>query len=950
MPMGSEYRILGELEALQDRVLVELGSPRLRALLARLLINRGHPVTADRLVEDLWKDVPPDTARHTLHVYLSRLRKALGEDAARLEHTGTGYRFSIEPTELDAARFEQLAADGRAALARNDAETAATELSKALALWRGPTLAEFADQPFARDEATRLDELKLATLEQRIWADLDLGHHGQITEELQDLTIQHPFRETFWEQLMLALYRCGRQTDALRAYQAVRANLAEELGIDPGPALQRMEDRILSQDPNLDPTDRATSGGPPGGMPVQRTSFIGREKELNLAGELLARCRLLTFTGPPGSGKTRLALRLATETVDDFPHGSFFVPLSAVADPKLVARTMAGVLGLSKVQDETLLDGIKAFLSERRLLLVLDNFEQILPAAPVVGQLLDAAPGLKVVVTSRSPLGLSGEQEFPVPPLRVPSLEDLPAIEELSGFDAVALFVARSRAVDPKFSLTAEAAATVAAITVRLDGLPLALELAAARMRLLTPVDLLARLEKRLTLLTRSPTDTADRHKTMRDAIAWSYELLEPSEQRLFRHLGVFTAGFTLEAAGAVTDLPESEVLDGIDSLLSRSLLYRPVDVGQARFGMLAMIREFASEELDKAGEYRQVGDRHAGFFLDLAETIEPQLTRDPGGSGSLQLASEIDNLRTALQFADETDQPDLGLKLANCIWRFWQSSNRLLEGRAWINKLLDHPAVSAEARAKGLTALAGLAYWQSDYQAAMESYSQALDIFQAAGDRYNEADTLYGMSLTANWAGDLSHGRQLAEEARSKFEDLGSSEGVGRALLAEAFALWKNKELEAAKETWETALAIIRDCGDQALANTALVGLASLTFQLGDRAEAMEIVLEGVEEASLSHNDHVTVWMLDFVAAFAAPALPEEAVRLAGAVDAMRREAGGGILPASLDIEDARSVATRVLDPAALRRAWALGQTMTLEQSVDRAYELGRLVSPVAR
>jgi predicted ATPase/DNA-binding SARP family transcriptional activator len=942
-----EFRILGRLEALQDGDPLELGSPRQRALFARLLVSPNKVITTNRLVEDLWHGDPPETARHTLHVYISRLRKALNDEAARLEHEGQGYRLSVGQDELDATRFERLASEGRAALARQDSDTASTLLRDALDIWRGPALTDVSDEPFARDDAIRLEELRLGTLEQRLWAELELGRHIEVVEELHELVSLHPFRETFWEQLMLALYRGGRQAEALRLFQTVRSKLAAELGIEPGPALRHLEEQILAQDPGLEHTIGPPSEAVPANLPLQRTSFVGRERELVQGATLVKRSRLLTLTGAPGSGKTRLALRLAADHQSEYPHGTFFVPLAAISTPRLFETAVARVLGLREVGGESPLAGIKAFLQHRRVLLILDNFEQILRAAPQVGELLDAGPNLTIMVTSRSPLGLAGEQEFPVPPLAVPPVDDLPDLDDLGRYDAVALFTARSQAADPNFELNAMNAAAIAAITARLDGLPLAIELAAARIRVLTPQDLQTRLEQRLTLLTEGPADTDDRHRTMRDAIAWSYDLLEAEDQALFRRLGVFVGGFTLEAAGEVAGLTDSETLDRVGSLLARSLLYRPVDVGYARYAMLEMTREFAREELAAAGTKQETAGRHAHYFLNLAKEIELGLTKEPGGTGVLRLTPEVANIRAALQYCLDNAEPDLGLSLAGSIWRFWQSSDQLLEGREWLESLLALPDASDEARAKALTALAGVAYWLADYDQALAYYDTALDLYRAGGDRFNAADTLYAMSLTAGWKGELDAAERYGEEARSNFEELRSVEGVGRAIMAQAFVMWKRGELAAARDLWEEFLTVIRESGDLALASTGLVGLAALTFHLGDRAEAMRIVWDGVEEATELQNAHVTVWMLDFVAAFGVSTDPEAALRIAGAVEALRREAGGGILPASLDVADARSAAAGLVSSGDLQQAWADGRGLGLEAAVREARQLAHLLIP---
>jgi len=940
-----DVRILGGLEVLRDGTQIDLGPPRQRVLLARLLINPGETVTTDRLVEDLWPGDVPDTARHALHVYVSKLRAALGPDRDRLTRRNTGYRLSIDPDELDAARFVKQVAQGRASLDRGDPDTAHAQLESALGMWRGPVLADIADEEFIRAETVRLNEVRLVALEQRVAAALELGLHDALVEELRDLTSQHPFRERFWEQLMLALYRCGRQAEALRVFQTARTQLAEELGIEPGPALRHLEERVLAQDPSLDLADTPDSSTAPNNLPLLRTSFIGRRRDLELGSKLLSESRLLTLTGPPGSGKTRMAIRLAADHVDEFPHGTFFVPLAAVTESNLIDTTIARTLGLREIPGEEPVEGLKAFLRNRRTLLLLDNFEHLIEGAPLISELLNAAPQIKILVSSRSALGLTGEQEFPITPLAVPAVGEPFDPADMQAYDAVALFVARARGSDPNFDLDSVNAPAVAEVTARLDGLPLAIELAAARIRLLTPQDLLARLGQSLAVLTGGPADAANRHRTLRNAIAWSYDLLEPDEKILFRRLGVFR-GFTLTAATAVTDLPEEAVFAGVDSLLSKSLIYRHADVGEARFAILETLREYALEQLDAAREREEAIRRYTAFFCRLAEECEPELTRETQHVAMQVLSRELDNIRHALVHALDADDPDPGLLLTGCIWRFWQSTGHLAEPIRWMEALLASERASDPARAKGLTGLAGLAYWQGNPTKALGRYEEVLDIFRGLGDRHGEAETLYGMSLSATWTGDVDAGERLADEARSVFEEIGAREGIGEVYMAQALMAHRRGDHAAARPLWEASLAISRDVGNHTLATTQLVGIAICAFHAREIEEAVQIALEALNEATDQENIPIASWMLDFIAAFAVSVAPEEAVRLAGAVDSFRQEAGGGMELEPLEIEDARTVASRVLDPDDLERAWSEGHAMILEQAVDYAREIERLVS----
>jgi len=877
-----------------------------------------------------------------LQVYVSRLRKSLRHNGARIKRHGNGYRLAVEPEELDASRFEALVCDGRASLARSDVVAARTQLEEALALWRGPALAGLTDDAFAREESVRLETLRLSAMEQRVQADLELGRHGEVVEELNELVAAHPFHEKLWEQLMLALYRSGRQADALRVGEKARFGLVEELGIDPGPALRAMEDRILTQDPLLDfvPPERAAMNKPHS-LPLQRTSFIGRDSELARVAELLEHSRLLTVIGPPGVGKTRFALQLAEAHGCDFVDGVFFVPLAAVTKCRLVDRALAQSLGLSEVQGESAVAGVKAFFSNREALLILDNFEQVLGAATLVGDLLDGAPRLTIMVTSRAPLQISGEQRFPLAPLEVPRLRDEFDIEDLGQCDAVALFLARARAVDPTFNLDSGNASAIAELTVRLDGLPLAIELAAARTKVLTPHELLSRLERRMLVLTGNLIDVGSRHRTLHDAIVWSYELLDHKEREFFRCLGTFRGGATLSAVADIAGKDEVAALELVDYLMSESLVYRTVDPTGSRFAMLETIREFALRELAAEGEKHDVRSRHARYFLHFAQEVEPDLTRNSSGRVSERVALEADNLRAALLFALEEPEPDLGLAIASCIWRFWQGSERLVEGREWLESLLALPGASDTSRAGGLMALAGVAYWQADLGMAMSTYEEALVLYRALGDSLNVAEALFSMSATANFQGDVKKAEEFSVESRRLFEEEGSCEGIGRVIIAEGFSHWKRGDFAAALSDYEKGVAIARESGDEFMALTAGVGVSVLSFLLGDEQRAWSVMVEIITEASEVHNEHVVVWALELMAVFSVHIAPEESVRLAGAADSLRRAAGGGMVVESFGIEPPRLAAAPMLSRPELDNAWLEGATLTLDEAIALAYRL---------
>ncbi|MEA2009116.1 MAG: tetratricopeptide repeat protein, partial [Actinomycetota bacterium] len=389
-----------------------------------------------------------------------------------------------------------------------------------------------------------------------------------------------------------------------------------------------------------------------------------------------------------------------------------------------------------------------------------------------------------------------------------------------------------------------------------------------------------------------------------------------------------------MTAATAVSGLSEATVFAGVDSLLSKSLIHRHADIGEARFGMLETLREYALEQLDAAGEREEAIRCYTAFFCRLAEECEPHLTRETQHVTMQTLSRELDNIRHALVHALEADDPDPGLVLTGCIWRFWESSGHLTEPIRWMEALLASKQASDPARAKGLTGLAGLAYWQGDYAKALCRYDDALDIYRRLGDRLGEADTLYGMSLSAAWTGDVAAGERLANEARSAFEEIGARKGVGEVSMAQAFMCHRRGEHAAARPLWEESMAISRQLENHTLAATQLMGIAICAFHDGETEEALRISIDVLDEVTDQENVPIASWFLAFIAAFAVSVAPEEAVRLAGAVESLQAAAGGGMELEPLEIEDARTMASRVLDPEDLERAWEEGRAMAMEQA----------------
>ena len=535
--MRDEIRVLGPLELIGERGPLPLGAPKERRLLAALVAEAGTTRSSDALANAIWGESPPRSAPKLLQVYVSKLRKHLPPEAGIRTH-GSGYALELQDGVLDAARFESLLEDGREAARAGNAALAASILRRALALWRGHAYGELADEEFVRAEAQRLDELRLVAFEERLAAELAVGRHAAVLAELRALADSYPLRERPQAQLMLALYRSGRQSEALDRFAATRRQLHDELGLEPGAELRDLQRRILQHDPTLSGATDAQEATR-ASMPMPPNPLLGRERELAELGGLLGRddVRLVVLTGAGGSGKTRLALEAARRSAGSFANGAAFVELAPVHDPQLIVGEIFSSLGIEQVGSEPLAT-LVATLRGRELLLLLDNFEQLRDAAPMLVDLLSQAPRLTLLVTSRVVLHVSGEHVYPVEPLG----------EEA----AVELFLERASEADSRFVASDDAQAAIRSICRRLDGLPLAIELAAGRSRTLTPTELLAGLERRLPLLTGGPRDLPARQQTLRATLEWSVDLLDDLERRDLARFSVFPGRFTVESAEAV--------------------------------------------------------------------------------------------------------------------------------------------------------------------------------------------------------------------------------------------------------------------------------------------------------------------------------------------------------------------------------------------------------------
>jgi non-specific serine/threonine protein kinase len=678
--------------------------------------------------------------------------------------------------------------------------------------------------------------------------------------------------------------------------------------------------------------------------------LVGRSQLVALVLDHVRRERLVTLTGPAGTGKTRLATHAAAKLVRDYEDGVFFVSLAPVRDAAEVLPAIARSLAVAESREVSTVSAIAAHVADRRVLVVLDNFEHVLAAAPAVGELLAAAPGLTMLATSQAVLHVNGERLVEVPPLELPSLDGPIDLEAFAHVAAVAMFARAARGHDPTFTVTAQNCEVIGRIVQRLDGLPLAIELAAARLRTLPPKHLLERLDQRFRVLRGAAPELPARQRTLRDAVAWSYDLLTEPERALFVRAGVFVGGFTLDAADAVADgEPVEDVEVTLASLVDKSLVRRRGTGATARYVMLETLRDFALAALepDDARVYRR---RHAMHLASVAEQAEPAVKERDGAVLSL-LSVEEGNLRAALRFCIDAQEVELGLRIASAVWRYWHATGRMMEGRRWLDELLARDGGSRVARAKGYVAIAGLAYWQGDYAVALERYGEALEVFRSIGDKLGVADTLFAMSTTSTWNGDRSAGKRLAAEARALFEEFGARKQVGETLMAQGFATWMDGDLQGARPLWEESLAIAMECGDAVEASSKSLALAALSFQQDERPEALARALSAMDDLHALENVAHTVMAVDFVAAIAAATHPEDAVRLAGASAALRGAQGGGMRPEACGLESARSSAARAVDGARIALLWREGQSLTLEEAVTIARSLRTKASvPVTR
>jgi predicted ATPase/DNA-binding SARP family transcriptional activator len=810
-----------------------LGGPKQRSVLALLLLEAGRVVPSERLVDELWHGRPPTGAVKTLRSYVSRLRTLLESDAALISRGG-GYVLELEQAHLDAARFELLVEQGQAALARGAARVAADRFREGLALWHGRALAEVLDIASLALESRRLEELRLTAVEGRIEAELGLGLHAQLVGELETLVAEHPLHERFWRQLVLALYRCERQADALATYRRARDLLAGELGLEPSEELRRLEQAVLRQ-------DVPAVARHPGrhNLPAQLTTFVGRKHELAELERLLVEARLLTLTGVGGVGKTRLAIELAARLVESVPDGVWFVDLSGIADAALVPQQIAQVLGLQKSPNLPLVDLLCNHVRKNDLLLLLDNCEHLLPAcAELVETLLRGAPTLRILATGREAVGVAGEVEYALMPLAVPSADADP--KESSGVAAVRLFLERSSATH-NVPATPTALATVARICRDLDGIPLAIELAAARTRTLSVDEIAAHLDDRFGFLKYWRRVAVPRHQTLEATMDWSYELLSEAEREVLRRLSVFAGGFTLQAAAAVcVGGDESNALDLVGRLVERSLVAADLREGETRYRLLETVRQYAAERLAEAGEVEETRRAHALAFLSLAEEAAPT------GESLGRLALEQDNLRAALAWSLSTGE-EIGPRLALACSRLWYVREQDEESLRWLERALEAHPERDGLRAELLGLLGTFVHEAGDVQRAGALLSEGLTLARSESNRTLEARLRVRYGNVRLHLGDLEWAEVLreCEQAAVVLESDGDLSGLADAWVSIGKARsWIGDDSD--QDAFQRAGSYARQSGNR---RAELVALEYLAMSFLDLRVPTDVSIEREEQ-----------------------------------------------------------------------------------------------------
>jgi predicted ATPase/DNA-binding SARP family transcriptional activator/DNA-binding CsgD family transcriptional regulator len=936
-----------------------------KSLVKLLALASSHRQHREQVLELLWPDLEPEAALNNLHHTLHTIRRIF-EPQLPPHQPSTYLRLQegilllcpAAPLWVDVEAFRTAGIAARTSKDSNDYRAA-------LALYAGDLLPEDRYEDWAIRPREELHQLYLALLTELARLHESRHEYPSAITAFQQIVVSEPTLEEAHRDLMRLHALIGQRYQALRQYQQLRDVLQRELDVAPATSTQRLYEDIRtghyppgqtasSESLNLTGLKSEGSGTPtlptemPGvtaiptqstNLPNLLTSFIGREKELSEVSHLLATCRLLTLIGAGGCGKTRLALQVAASHLVEYPDGVWLVELAALTDPELVLQVVGNALGVREEANRPLLETLTDFLRSRHLLIVLDNCEHLLDScARLAESLLWQCPQLHILATSRQALGLSSEAIWRVPSLATPDPEHLPDFERLPKYDAVHLFLDRAAASRPGFVLTTENAPAVVRICHRLDGIPLALELAAVRVKVLAAEQIANRLDNALALLTKGNQSGLPRQQTLRATLDWSHTLLNESEQALFRRLAIFAGGWTLEAAeevGADEYIAPGDVLDLLAELVDKSLVVTEEQGAQVRYRLLETVRQYSMEKLQAVGELTPLHRRHATWCLKLAET-EPR-------SGERmnwleQLETEHDNLRAMLQWSLESGEVVYGLRLAGALWRFWDVHGHLSEGRRWLDELLASKGhAPAPVRAKALRCAGLLALNQSDYERARTLLEESLALYRELGDQKGVAWVLNNIGNVALDQGDYDRAVSLYKESLAYYRELGDKDGISRTLNNLAIVAAYQEDYDQSLSLFEESLVVHRELGYKDGIAQLLTNLGELTLRQGNYERAVGYYQEGLAmHWELGYKNGIAYCMEGLAAVTAALGHPIQAARLWGAAQKLRETIGTSLSSADFADYERRVVAARAqTDEKEFARAWEKGRITPLEQII---------------
>jgi predicted ATPase/DNA-binding SARP family transcriptional activator len=870
--------LLGPFEMVVDAGPVRLAGRSERALVTLLGLSPGRVVADTTLIEQLWSDgdQPVDPV-NALQSRVSKVRRALAASGSGelLTRQGAGYRLAVDPAGVDVHRFTASIDRARRAGA---ADEAIRLYDAALAQWRAEPFVDFVGEPWAVVESTRLIELRLAAIAERAERMLTLGRYEELVADLEPVVAGAPTRERLVGQLMTGLFNAGRQADALEVFARTRQVLADELGLDPSRELRGLMEQILRQDSAITPAAASPSTAlradpailAPGNLPLRLTSFVGRDDDLDRVLKALRGARLVTLAGPGGAGKTSLGVEAARRVEPDFADGVWLVRLAPVTEPEVLVHAFADGVGLS-IEGGTVAhrprDVLVGRLTGRDMLIVLDNCEHLIePVAALVQAILERCPKVRILATSREALAVPGEVQLAVAPLPVPT-EESPS-ERVPEFPAARLFLDRAAAVRPDLTADGPALDAVAVICRRLDGIPLALELAAARLTGLQPLELADRVRDRFTVLTSGDRTAEARQRTLRSAVDWSHDLLTQQERVLFRRLAVFRGGWTLTATEAVvtdTELPAQRVLELLERLVRQSLVVLDQSGGHTRYRMLETLRQYATGKLTDAGETTTMDAAHAGFFLAMGEQAEAGLRGPSQARWMGLLRTEHANLRAALNWLVVTDgQDDLAQRLAGSLGLYWHLG-RHLEGREVLRRVIALPGGSPHSRARALQAVslverprACIVHPSAQCAAAAQ---ESLHVFRQVGDRGRAAFSELLLAVEGIGGGAHPDADAALPHADSEFADLGDDWGRAVAAFVRMEKLTYHADLASVRAAAADATTRFRALKDGWGLSAVLYHFGWALTRFGAPAEAVPVLQEAIDVASAAGVYNTAQW-----------------------------------------------------------------------------------------